>query len=925
MLVQRALLQGTFRQISSSIRCLASKDSPPSSEQTTEIAFPGRPNESQVKGLKGIFGSPFTGPFESKGEWALARMDDLINYCGRASLWPLTFGLACCAVEMMHFAAPRYDMDRYGVVFRASPRQVDLILVAGTVTNKMAPALRRIYDQMPEPKYVISMGSCANGGGYYHYAYSVLRGCDRVIPVDIYVPGCPPTAEALLYGVLQLQKKIKRARGGQLWPMSVSRQELIHYQEIIANFRVNELHLLLTSFRIPKLGKKQELVDRALQLLNKPAHQSHVIERVKQIQKSITAQQRYNNQPYTYGSTAQSMQNQNSGLRNLIGSNYDPRYAGMYQTNYGGGLTYQNLLNQNAYGQQHGYGQQQHQGIQHQQSGLARSLKITNLPFYDTEATLMELQELSAHIGSVRPMDSKRQFQFCIRQQDLPKLVYRSEPVKLPRYEIQMRMFQLELDGEQPDAFPPQCLVYLDDQPVGLPAIIPTNKPNAEQKRLSRPVNLTPIIQHPGPRADRAYRITVQWQGDKRAWAIGVWLVKRVNSEILQDRLLKNPNARRQFAVTKRNIIRRLAGDEDDVQMDSIKVSLIDPLVKTRIKIPARSVECEHLQCFDLTNYLMMNEKRPGWKCAICDKNAHFSKLIIDEYYEKLISDVPSNTDDVELMRDGTWRVVQEECEMLSDSDNEISSVAQKTTTPRPPQSTSNQPQKKQDKAEPEIVTLSDSEDETSTFSPITTRAPIPEPPRSAAPAPIDPQKPILSTTSQNSQQNRRGAVDNNSSDDSIIVLDDSDEPSVSPPQPSTAPPSVSNNAANTPQSYNSVPGAPSESAASTPPLLSNNIPVNSWLPNASGGGSSTPISLPTSQLNAQAFQFQQHIQQQSAMNQPAMSPNMLPNSPQLLHTATNGFHSGLYRPVIKEAAEASVYQKNMAASQQLSSAMNSN
>ncbi len=105
---------------------------------------------------------------------------------------------------------PRYDVERFGFAPRASPRQSDVMIVAGTLCNKMAPALRRVYDQMPEPRYVISMGSCANGGGYYHYSYSVVRGCDRIVPVDIYVPGCPPTAEALLYGIMQLQRKIRR-------------------------------------------------------------------------------------------------------------------------------------------------------------------------------------------------------------------------------------------------------------------------------------------------------------------------------------------------------------------------------------------------------------------------------------------------------------------------------------------------------------------------------------------------------------------------------------------------------------------------------------------------------------------------------------------------------------------------------------------
>jgi len=154
---------------------------------------------------------------KGNGGFFLTTVDSLVNWGRSNSIWPLTFATSCCGIEMMAAAAARHDLARFGMeVYRASPRQADVIVVAGTIVHRMAPVLKRLYDQMSEPKYVVAMGACAvSGGPFYYNSYSVIRGVDNVIPVDVYIPGCPPRPEAFLHGMMQLQEKIKRETMGE--------------------------------------------------------------------------------------------------------------------------------------------------------------------------------------------------------------------------------------------------------------------------------------------------------------------------------------------------------------------------------------------------------------------------------------------------------------------------------------------------------------------------------------------------------------------------------------------------------------------------------------------------------------------------------------------------------------------------------------
>jgi NADH-quinone oxidoreductase subunit B len=206
-------------------------------------------------------------PPEVEGAVAITTFDRIYNFGRRSSIWPLMFGLACCAIEMICAQASRYDLARFGMeVMRPSPRQSDLMLVAGTVTKKMIPSIVRLYNQMAEPKYVVAMGACASGGGPFKEGYNVVAGVDKFIPVDIYVPGCPPTPQALIYGLNELQRKIdkqsiKQVRWYRKGPDSVEVPIPMLGPDLIDTRRIPQLKLDLAKLNHPSTEQPSPSVD----------------------------------------------------------------------------------------------------------------------------------------------------------------------------------------------------------------------------------------------------------------------------------------------------------------------------------------------------------------------------------------------------------------------------------------------------------------------------------------------------------------------------------------------------------------------------------------------------------------------------------------------------------------------------------------
>ncbi|GMR52917.1 hypothetical protein PMAYCL1PPCAC_23112, partial [Pristionchus mayeri] len=574
---------------------------------------------------------------------------------------------------------------------------------------------------------------------------------------------------------------------GQNRPTSTTQQ----WEHKLASFKVNELQSLLQSFKVQKIGKKNELYTRCIEILRTPTMTANVIEKIREIEARVHQRPA----PYplpTMNNNFQQQQQQNMYQRGMYGN----VYGGMPGINQMAG----------------GMGMHQNVNV-HAMTNItprpARNLTAMPLPFYDPSHTLLEPQELPCSVNVNNKMNATMYCQFTLMPEQHMKLS--TSETQFPRTEVQLRFFNTTgdiLHIEQADDFPLNCAVKLNDSPVSLPNVIPTNKPNVEPKRPSRPVNITQwVINQP---RDKVHRMKVEWQADKRQWAVAVYLVNRVNAEILKNRIVKSPSNDLPYETTEATIRKRLGGgDDDDVAMDSLKISLLCPLMKTRMSIAARSRDCTHLQCFDLDSYLMLNEKKPSWKCGVCNNLAPYHRLIIDKYFMKMLKDLGPMVTDVELLKDGSFRVIKEDdvCDITDDEEDSPKPKAvvgvcsasgsrpSSTTGGGAAASAAGGAAKKNDADD--IITISDDEecqDDVDLHNAI--RASMP------------------GGATDTPQQHRTPKKASPSSDDSIIVLDDT--PPRSEPSRSSAPSSSSSANAASSSSWRVPSSSPSGVATSS-------------------------------------------------------------------------------------------------------------
>ncbi|GMT26784.1 hypothetical protein PFISCL1PPCAC_18081 [Pristionchus fissidentatus] len=582
------------------------------------------------------------------------------------------------------------------------------------------------------------------------------------------------------------------------------RAETAPYEGKLAHFKVTELQNLLTHYKLQKLGKKNELYARCVELLRNPQLSRQVMEKIREIEARV------NGRPTPYplptmnaNSYHQQQQQQQMAYRPSGGMGGFSGYGGMPGLNTIGMSSMHSLAHA--------------QNPANFNPRPARNLTPMALPFYDPIFTLLEPQELPCNPNGNKT-SAQMTLNFIVPAEHQLRLQTRSDV--FPRTEVQMRFFNATgdiLNIEQPDDFPLNVNVKINESPVTLPNVIPTNKPNVEPKRPSRPVNLTQYVT--GHAREKTHRVRIDWTADKRTWAMAIYLVSRVDATILRKRVESSPSFDLPYETTEATIRKRLGGgDDDDVAMDSLKISLLCPLGKTRMTVAARSRDCTHLQCFDLDLYLQMNEKRPTWKCCVCSSSAPYHKLIIDKYFMRMLKELDRKVTDVELLKDGSFRVIAEDdvCD-LSD-DDECAEVKPKAAAAAGSGAAGAASTKKEAAGgSDDIITLSDDEEVDDIALRTAIRASMPVTAAAAAEPPRTPVSKAPMASSSSSLEN------------SIICLSDDD----SPPRP----------AKNTTGAPCSSSSASSAASAARPSTSSPTVPCSASLA-AAGYGRPAPSNL---------------------------------------------------------------------------------